>query len=216
MSDDKLMRLQALYIELKELEEDPVVQEHRAKIEKLKDICKQHELTPGGAFSLLAPHINGPKSSIKIPDYRRLPHRIESKLVLHRDLRLLKLKAERLLDRLEEDVDVKKRVAFMEDVSELDLTADYAAQLLDPQRYTNGIARAESVRAGKGKRSQKATTARAKRYWRNPHTGEIVSGYSTSIMRIQRWKDEHGDKVVEGWEITEDEALDSANQPPRK
>lgn len=217
MSEDKLMRLQALKIELEELEADPAVKEHQSKIEKLNEICSRHELTPGGAFSLLAPHINGPRSSIKIPDYRRLPHRTESKLVLHRDLRLLKLKAERLLERLEADSDVQKRLSFMRDVSELGLSAEYAAQLLDPQRFSNGIARVEMERSGKANPKLKPTSRpKSKRYWRNPITGEIVSGYSSSLMRIQRWKDEHGEKVVEGWEITESEALDDSEKPHKK
>lgn len=207
MSENKLMRLQALRREIEELEADPSIKEHQTKVEQLKDICAQNGMTTAGAFSLLAPHIAGPKSSVKIPDYRRLPHRTESKLVLHRDLRLLKAKAEQLLERLEKDAEVKKRLAFIDEVAKLGLSPDYAAQLLDPQRFSKGIHRAELERGAKKKTATVTSSTRPKRYWRNPYTGQIVSGYSSTVMRIQRWKDEHGDEVVKGWEISEEEAL---------
>ena len=207
MSDNKLLLLHKLRTKVEELEGDPEIQNSLHKAQQVEQLAERNSLSTYAVFSLLMPHFNGARTSIKLPEYRRLPSKRETKLALHRDLSLLIQKARHVLDRLENDPDVIKRIQILNEIKNLDLTPDEAAQLLDPDRYAKGVQSMMAERQIRNGKAGNISKSRKKRYWKNPHNGQIVSGYASNLQQLHRWKEEHGEEV-DNWEISEDEALE--------
>lgn len=199
----KLTKYEALQKQLIELENDPALIELLSKRDDLIAIINNLGLSEEDAAHALLPEneANGEKL-VYLDGLLRMPIKVEKKLNMHSNLLSIRDEVDRRIARLEEDPVIKSRSILLEKVLKLGVTPADAAELLLP-----GLSAGNGEKPIASKSSDiKGTKASSVRYWRNPHTQQVVSARTTNKKEIQEWKAEFGNGIVTDWEISEAEA----------
>lgn len=194
MSESIVEKLFRLERELDSLKKAPETQKILVKKDALLSRLEELELTPQEATEMLLPQAAGPATGplLELVGRRRIPVSARNKLLLHSNLLDIRNVIEDLLKKLEQNPEVQKRLALMAASQELGLTHETAAELLTPGVLKAGISQDASPAS---------RTKRRARYWKNPHTEEIVKARSTTNGTLKRWANEHGESILENWLI---------------
>lgn len=205
MSHNSVERMFALKKELASLEDDPAVQNLISKGASLRETVSDLGLSDREAAEVLAPQslANPEKPLISLAGRARIPNSAGKKMLMQDDLLAVRGEIDRLLERLEGDPAIQQRIALIEAIEKLGIHQMDAAEFLSPgtfRRISTGGATQAKTRRG-----------HRVRFWKNPHTGEVVKARATSNGTLRRWAEEHGKTILTDWIIPREEAPDTLN-----
>lgn len=200
MSQNSVERILALKKELASLEDDPAVQNLMSQGVSLRETVSELGLSDREAAEILAPQslAKPEKPLISLSGRTRIPNSAGKKMLMQDDLLAVRGEIDRLLERLEGDPAIQQRIVLVEAIEKLGIRQMDAAEFLSPgtfRRISEGVATQAKSRRG-----------HRVRFWKNPHTGEVIKARSTSNGTLRRWAVEHGEAILTEWIIPREEA----------
>lgn len=202
MTTEKLAKLQMLQKQVAEMEHDPDVRKEMERQALLKESGGALDMSSDEMADILMPRLAGEKPILSVRGLNSVPTQDSRKCMLHFELLHLAGRIQERLEELSTDPVIEHRTLLLSELDDMGLTPMQAASLLAPVR-------AQRLFGAKKKRGPEVTDKpkrrRVTRYWKNPHTGEMIAARSTGRMDLKRWSKEYGSHILEDWQITEEE-----------
>ena len=163
------------------------------------EVIDELGLSPNNAAEMLVPQAvtDASQPRIALSGKTRIPISPGKKMLMQNDLLAVRSQVDELLGKLEKDPDIQKRARITETLSDLGISYMDAAELLYPGIHERA-SRAQTPATRSGQRQVK--------YWKNPHSGEVVKARSNANGQLRSWVTEHGEQILKDWRITEEEA----------